>query len=141
MKTLAFDPFFDRDAIDSQVEVVGSLSELASKSDVFIVCCPLNQVTRASVDAELLSNAKRGMTLVNVARGPIVVEDDLFHALVSGTISGAGLDVFEQEPLPLGSPLRKLDNVMFSSHNSSNTSQGVIRASREVLGIIESIIN
>jgi D-3-phosphoglycerate dehydrogenase len=141
MKTLTFDPFLDRDEIDPQVAVVGSLSELASKSDVFIICCPLNNITRGSVNAQLLSNAKLGMVLVNVARGPIVVEGDLAHALVSGTISGAGLDVFEQEPLPLDSPLRKLDNVIFSSHNSSNTSQGVNRASLEVLRIIQSFMS
>ena len=141
MTTFTFDPFLERDEMDPQVAIVGTLSELASKSDVFIVCCPLNEVTRGSVNAQLLSSAKRGMVLVNVARGPIVVEDDLAHAIVSGTISGAGLDVFEQEPLPLDSPLRNLDNVLFSSHNSSNTAQGVNRASLEVLKIIQSFVS
>ena len=141
MTTLTFDPFLDQDEMDPRVTVVRSLSELVSKSDVFIVCCPLNDVTRGSINGQILSNAKNGMVLVNVARGPIVVESDLSHALVSGTISGAGMDVFEQEPLPLDSPLRKLDNVLFSSHNSSNTLQGVNKASMEVLKIIQALVN
>jgi D-3-phosphoglycerate dehydrogenase len=67
--------------------------------------------------------------LVNVARGPVVLEADLVDALKSGRLGGAALDVFEVEPLPLASELRALPNVLLGEHNASNTREGVVRAS------------
>jgi D-3-phosphoglycerate dehydrogenase len=67
--------------------------------------------------------------LINVARGPVVLEADLIDALKAGRVAGAALDVFEVEPLPLDSELRTLPNVILGAHNGSNTREGVARAS------------
>jgi len=64
---------------------------------------------------------KPSAVLINAARGPIVKEDDLVTALQNGTIAGAAMDVFEFEPLPADSPLRKMDNVLLAPHNSNSS--------------------
>ena len=73
--------------------------------------------------------------LVNVARGELVVESDLVAALRDGRLAGAGLDVFQVEPLPAESELYGL-NVVLGSHNGSNTRQGVERASQRAVDIL-----
>ena len=70
---------------------------------------------------------KPDAVLINTARGPIVDESALVHALQKGQIAGAALDVYENEPLPLDSPLMKMDNVMLAPHNA-NSSPGCLGA-------------
>jgi D-3-phosphoglycerate dehydrogenase len=140
METVVFDPYFSTAKSNHDFKRVRSLSDLASLSDVLVVCCPLTDETRGSIDSGVLRLAKSGMTLVNVSRGPVVIETDLIQALSEGILAGAALDVFEDEPLPVDSGLRLIKNVVFSSHNSSNTRQAIAKASEEVLRIIEPII-
>ena len=64
---------------------------------------------------------KSSAVLINMARGPIVDQESLIRALQLGNISGAALDVFEAEPLPLNSPLRSMENVMLAPHNSNSS--------------------
>jgi phosphoglycerate dehydrogenase-like enzyme len=73
------------------------------------------------MNAAAFSKMKAGAYLLNAARGPLVVESDLIDALRSGKIAGAGLDVFEHEPLPENSPLRLLPQVVMSPHNSNGS--------------------
>jgi D-3-phosphoglycerate dehydrogenase len=103
--------------------------ELFAASDFLVLCCPLTPTTQHMVNAETLGQMKRGSFLVNVARGPLVDEQALVGALDSGQLSSAALDVFEKEPLPLSSPLRAFKQCVFGSHNGSNTTEGVLRAS------------
>lgn len=84
--------------------------------DIVILCVPLTPKTHGMLDAHALSCMKRGAVLINVARGPVVVESALIDALVSGHLSGAGLDVTEVEPLPTTSRLWDLPNVIITPH-------------------------
>ena len=70
---------------------------------------------------------KTGVYIINTARGALIDEAALVQALREGRVAGAALDVFEQEPLPLDSPLRQFDNCIFGTHNSSNTMEAVMR--------------
>ncbi len=116
-RVLAFDPFVSSgDAVASGVELV-SLDELLRRSDYVLVNCPLLPETRNLLGARELALMKANAYLVNTARGPIVDELALIAALQSGSIAGAALDVFAQEPLPASSPLTALDNVILTSHS------------------------
>jgi D-3-phosphoglycerate dehydrogenase len=92
------------------------LHDLLSLSDVVLLCVPLTDRTRGMIDAEALTQIKSGAILINVARGPVVVERDLVAALQSGHLGGTGLDVTEVEPLPPTSPLWQLPNVIITPH-------------------------
>ena len=89
---------------------------LLKQSDVVCVHTPLDVDTGALIGAEALTKMKRGAYLINAARGPIVDEKALIEALGSGHIAGAGLDVYEVEPLAIDSPLRTMENVILSPH-------------------------
>ena len=92
------------------------LDELLSRVDFLILSVPLNSTTRGMIDAEAMKKMKMGAVLVNVARGPLVVERDLVAALERGHLAGAVMDVTEQEPLPTSSKLWELPQVIITPH-------------------------
>ncbi len=95
-----------------------SFEELLSESDWVSVNLPLKPETRALIGPAAFARMKKGASLVNVARGPIVDEDALVDALESGRLGGAGLDVFTAEPLPLGSSLRSAPRLVLTDHSA-----------------------
>lgn len=103
------------DARSLGVELV-SLETLLRQSDYVVINCPLTPETRGLLGEEQLAMMKPEAYLINVARGPIVVESALINVLQEGRIRGAALDVFEKEPLPPESPLKRLDNVILTAH-------------------------
>ena len=102
------------------VEMTG-LEDLLSRSDFISVNCTLNQTSRHLINEDSLKSCKPGAVLINTARGPIVKEAALVAALQNGTLGGAALDVFEFEPLPLDSPLLKMNRVLLAPHNSNSS--------------------
>jgi len=109
-------------------EVV-SFEVLVERSDAIALNCPLTEQTRGMVDAAAFARARDGVLVVNTARGPVIEELSLIDALQSGKVGGAALDVFEEEPLALASPLRDMEQVILGSHNGSNTREAVLRTS------------
>ena len=99
----------------------GKLDYLLQESDYVVLAAPLTPETRGLIGEAQLRAMKSSAYLINVARGPLVDEAALVHALLEGWIAGAGLDVFAQEPLPPESPLWDLDNVIMSPHASAGT--------------------
>jgi D-3-phosphoglycerate dehydrogenase len=97
------------------------LDSLLADSDFVSVNCDLNPTSHHLINAKTLAKMRPSAVLINTARGPIVDEKALVAALSSGQIGGAALDVFEFEPLPLDSPLLKMDNVMLAPHNSNSS--------------------
>jgi D-3-phosphoglycerate dehydrogenase len=79
--------------------------------------------------------------IVNVARGPLIEEQALVEALSSGVVHSAALDVFEEEPLPENSQLRTFETCIFGSHNGSNTSEAVVRASLEAMNLMAAMLH
>jgi phosphoglycerate dehydrogenase-like enzyme len=98
--------------------------ELLSSSDVLGVFLVFSERSRNTLRADDLARMKRGAILVNISRGPIVEEAALIEALRSGHLAGAGLDVFDREPLPADHPFRSLENVVVSPHVGYVTEQG-----------------
>jgi len=93
-----------------------SKDELLAQSDVVTIHLVLSGRTRGLIGARELGLMKRTAYLINTSRGPIVEEQALIQALQQGTIAGAGLDVFDEEPLPLDHPFRRLENTVITPH-------------------------
>jgi len=100
---------------------------LLVQSDVIVLTCALTPESYHLLSDAAFAAMKPGALLVNVARGPVVDEKALVAALAAGKVVGAALDVFEEEPLMTTSPLRRFENVMFGTHNCSNTTEAVHR--------------
>jgi phosphoglycerate dehydrogenase-like enzyme len=111
MRHLGYDPFLT--AAPPGVELV-SLERLLAESDYVVVCCALTPETRHLLDAGRLALMKPTAYLINVARGPIVDQAALTAALQANRIAGAGLDVFDPEPIAADDPLLALDNVILA---------------------------
>ena len=103
------------------------LNRLLQISDFISLNCTLTPNNRHMLGPQEFRTMKDGVYIINTARGPLIDEDALVQALREGKVAGAALDVFEQEPLPLDSPLRQFDNCIFGTHNSSNTMEAIMR--------------
>ncbi|ALS25547.1 2-hydroxyacid dehydrogenase [Paenibacillus sp. 32O-W] len=97
------------------------LNEVLAESDFVVVTLPLTKDTRRLIDASRFKHMKPGAYFINIGRGLTVDTEALIEALRSGAIAGAGLDVFEQEPLPESSPLWAMENVIITPHNSGSS--------------------
>jgi phosphoglycerate dehydrogenase-like enzyme len=119
----AYDPYASAErAAEAKVEMV-SLEELLRASDYVLVNCPLTPETRGLMGKQQFALMKPQAVIINTARGPIIDEAALIDALETGKIQAAALDVFAQEPLPPGSPLISMDNVILSSHSIAWTEE------------------
>lgn len=114
-----------------------SKEQIYERCDIITLHCDLNQTSRYILDREAFSRMKKKPYIINTARGPIIREADLVDALRDGRISGAGLDVFESEPLPAGSALRSLDIVTASCHNSNSSPSCWDRVHRNSLELMK----
>ena len=123
MRFLASDPYASQGDLDSLGVRLVPFDALLAESDILCLNCPLTSETRHIVDAASLARMKPSAILVNTARGELVDTDALVEALASGRIAGAGLDVTDPEPLPVGHPLLRMDNVIVTSHRLCFTDQ------------------
>jgi phosphoglycerate dehydrogenase-like enzyme len=137
MKVIAwtFNPTPER-AAELGVEFV-SKDELLQQSDVVSLHLPLTDQSRKLIGARELAMMKPTALLVNTGRGPLVDEAALVAALNAGKIAGAGLDVFEQEPLPADSAILKCEQVVLSPHNADSTPEGLDFLN---LGAVENVL-
>jgi D-3-phosphoglycerate dehydrogenase len=133
MRVLAFDPYADPTAASAMGVDLVPLDEVLAASRFVVLASPLTTETHHIIDVAALAKMRTDAFIVNVGRGPLVDEAALTGALAEGRIAGAGLDVFEVEPLPADSPLRGMPQVILGAHNGSNTRQGVARASAQAV--------
>jgi D-3-phosphoglycerate dehydrogenase len=116
LKVLTYDPYVTADAlVAAGVEGV-SFDDLLARSDFISVHAPLQPATRGLMNAKAFAKMKKGVLLINTARGPLIDESALIAALDSGKIGGAALDVLTTEPPPKDSPLLGRDNVILTPH-------------------------
>ncbi|MFI4850729.1 MAG: phosphoglycerate dehydrogenase [Gimesia chilikensis] len=116
MHVLAYDPYANQEFVDQHGIKLVSLDDLLAQSDYVTLHLPVTPETVDLINKDSLAKMKQGSVLINTARGGLVDEDALIEALQSGHLRAAGLDVFKKEPLPVESPLIKLDNVLLSCH-------------------------
>ncbi|MBT3266706.1 C-terminal binding protein [Candidatus Poribacteria bacterium] len=132
MSVIAHDPYADADAFrEADVESV-TLEQLASRSDYVSCHLPLNDATRAMLDATFFGHMKPTAYFINTGRGPVVNEADLVEALRDGQIAGAGLDVFETEPIDADHPLCAMDNVTLTAHTAAYSDATRVSLSRRL---------
>ena len=97
---------------------------------------PLKADTRGLIDAGVFARMKLGALFFNTSRGPVVDEAALMAALSSGKLAGAGLDVFEREPLPADHPIRKMEHVVLLPHKAAYSEQSWLALRKEVADTI-----
>lgn len=115
------------DAFADEIWPSGELPRLLAESDYAVICVPLTSETRGLIGERELRTMKPSAFLVNIARGPVIVEAALIRALNEGWIAGAALDVFDQEPTPTDNPLLQLDNFICAPHMAGVTQEAVER--------------
>lgn len=120
MDVLYYDPFIQEDPDDDALNAkYADLDTVLAQSDFVSVHTPLTDDTYHLISTDALKAMKSTATLINTARGPVVDPDALYQALSSGEIACAALDVTEPEPIPMDSPLLKLDNIIIAPHIAS----------------------
>jgi D-3-phosphoglycerate dehydrogenase len=122
MNVIAYDPFLSED----RAKAIGirkvSLDELFAESDFITIHTPLTAETKGLINAKTISKMKKGVRIINCARGGIIHEPDLYEAVKSGKVAGAALDVFEKEP-PENNPLLTLENMICTPHLGASTEE------------------
>lgn len=128
----AVDPFPDRAWIEKHgVTLVDNVATLAHTSDLMALHAEYSPALWHLLNAQVLGQARRGLLLVNVARGGLIDEEALLALLKDGTIGGVALDVFEKEPYQ--GPLARLDNVILTPHIGANALEARVRAETEAV--------
>jgi D-3-phosphoglycerate dehydrogenase / 2-oxoglutarate reductase len=128
MKSIAIDPHFDEKfGADHSVRRAHSLDEILKESDYISLHTNLTPETRNMINAASIAKMKKGVLILNCARGEIVNTADMVAALNSGQVGGYGTDVLDHEPPPADHPLLKLPNVVCTPHVASRTFESVVR--------------
>jgi phosphoglycerate dehydrogenase-like enzyme len=106
------------------------LADLFKECDIISLHLPLTDSTKYLIDKKALNSMKNTVVIINTSRGGIINEDDLYDVLANNKILGAGIDVFENEPVPRDNKLLKLKNIILSSHNAGNTTDNSINMAK-----------
>jgi D-3-phosphoglycerate dehydrogenase len=139
-RILVSDPYVDQ----ALIEIAGAhpvdARILYRESDFISFHVPLTPETRGMISEKEIGTMKKTAILVNTSRGPVIEEEALVSALSDGRLAGAGLDVFEREPLPADSALKEMDNVVLSDHASWYSEESVVelktKAARNVAAVL-----
>ncbi len=132
MTVIAYDPYVNPDiARRSGVEMLDDLSEILSQADFLTIHLPKTRETEGLIGKEALASVKPGIRIFNASRGGIVDEHALAESVRSGMVAGAGLDVYESEPLT-DSPLFELPEVVLTPHLGASTAEAQDKAGRDV---------
>ncbi len=121
MNVVAYDPFISAEAVDKLGVTLVSMDELFKRSDFISIHVPLTSETKNILNEEAFKKMKKGVKIINCARGGIVDERALAEAIKAKIVSGAALDVFEKEPTPADNPLLSLEEVILTPHLGAST--------------------
>lgn len=123
MRVMAYDPYLAHARAQALDVQLASLDQLYAAADFITVHMPMTEETRGMINTSTIAKMKKGVRLLNCARGGIIVEADLQAALESGQVAGAALDVYEKEPPPADLPLRALPQVIMTPHLGASTEE------------------
>jgi D-3-phosphoglycerate dehydrogenase / 2-oxoglutarate reductase len=137
MRVLAFDPFVTQERAQAMGIELGSLDDIWARADFITVHTPLTEKTRGLLNKDTFAKMKKGVRIINCARGGIVDEKDLYDALKSGQVAGAAFDVFEKEPVAADHPLLTLSEFVVTPHLGASTDEAQVNVS---VAIAEQIV-
>ncbi|MBK6421758.1 MAG: phosphoglycerate dehydrogenase [Gemmatimonadetes bacterium] len=140
MRVLAYDPFLSPEAAREIGAELADLDTVLRQADVISLHVPLTDKTRGMLGDEKLALLKRGVIIINAARGGVLDEAALLRRLGDGSIGGAALDVFDQEPLPADHPLRSLANVVLTPHLGASTEEAQLNVAVEIAEAVRSAL-
>jgi len=136
MKVLAFDPFLSREVAQGVGVELVELKEVLENSDYITMHTPLTEETKHMISTKEFALMKKGVRVVNCARGGIIDEPALVEAIKEGKVAGAALDVFEKEPLAADNPLLQVDNIILTPHLGASTEEAQVNVAIEVAQIV-----
>ena len=131
MRVIAFDPFVSMERASALGIEMKSLDEVFAEADFVTLHTTLTPETRGMISAERLAKARKGLRIINAARGALIDEQALYDAVASGHIAGAGIDVFSEEPA-VGNILTTHDNIVVTPHLAASTNEAQDRAAVDV---------
>jgi D-3-phosphoglycerate dehydrogenase len=142
-RILAYDPILPEEIKEQYKDWVDfvELNELLKRSDVVSIHVPLNKHTRDLISWKEFQLMKNDAYIINVSRGGVINERDMIKALQEGLIKGAGLDVFENEPIEENNPLLEMDNVILTPHSAALTKECVVRMATEAAKRVIDLFN
>ncbi|KUK86362.1 MAG: Phosphoglycerate dehydrogenase [candidate division TA06 bacterium 34_109] len=141
MKVIGYDPFLRKEDFPEVVEMKEERDTIFSKSDFISVHIPSTAETKKSIGIREFNLMKPTAFFINVARGDLVVEEDLAQALREGLIRGAAVDVYEKEPPPSNHPFFELDNIIMTPHNAALTKECMIRMAVQAAQGIDEVLS
>ena len=136
MRVVIYDPYLQADRAEALGAELAPLDDVLRRADVLSAHVPLTPATTGLIGAAELAMMKPTAVVLNVARGEIYDETALVAALANGTIAGAGLDVYEQEPLPADHPFRALDNAVLTPHLGASTEEAQQNVALEIAAAV-----
>lgn len=131
VERIAYDPFYTVGDVIDGVRIV-TFDEVIERADIVSIHCALLPETKNMFTLDVMKKMKPTALLINTARGGIINEDDLYVALTEGIITGAGIDVVAQEPLPVGHPLLTLDNLLCTPHMGWHSAESALELKTKV---------
>lgn len=141
MRPIAYDPYLSTSRARSlQVELFESLNDVLARADFLTLHMPLTSETKHLISRDRILKMKRGIRIVNCARGGLIDEQALFEALQEGKVTAAALDVYETEPPPAKYPLRDLPNIVFTPHLGASTAEAQESVGIEIAEAIRSVL-
>ena len=129
-RILAYDVFYNQEAVEKYHVTCASLEEIYQEADVISLHVPLLPSTANMINSESIAKMKDGVLIINTSRGGIVDVRALKAGLESGKVGGAGLDVHDEEPLSVKYPLLKMDNVILTPHAATATREAVMNMAK-----------
>ncbi|MBQ1913906.1 MAG: phosphoglycerate dehydrogenase [Selenomonadaceae bacterium] len=132
MNVIAYDPYINEERAKSLGVKVGSLDDVIAEADFITVHMPLTPETKGMISMEQMKKMKKGVRLVNCARGGIIDEADLAQAVKDGIVAGAAIDVFTSEPIPADHPLLGVPGIILTPHLGASTVEAQIGVSVDV---------
>ena len=135
MKVIAYDPFASKEFADGMGVELKSLDEVYASSDYISVHSPLNDTTRNMINAEALKKMKKGVRIINCARGGIIDEKALAEAIKAGQVKGAAIDVFAKEP-PVDWTIIESPNTVVTPHLAASTEEAQVKIAQELSEVV-----